>query len=413
MTRARSIAVVATAIGAALVAPAVARPISSEHPPPKRPEVAYRFVSIPDLFNADLGDVRGQHGWDAGDPNSMNPYYEEAIDVVLDAVEAEDPAFVAVAGDLVEGHWGEDLDNTGIFGPVGTEAERLRAITAAGDLYYGQWRDRFARRGLTVYPAVGDHEIGDDLGGQPMDQRWPAGTFRHRAVPTYKAVWARNFTTARGNHRYPLRPLGTQWEDTAYAVRPDDETLLVSVDVFRYNDRGVQPIVGGGQLRWLRGLLTDARRRGVDNVIVQGHVPVLGPVRAARSGRLAMLGGERSRFWRLLRAKGVDMYLAGEVHAVTAIDDGVLQVTHGGLIAWGGVNYLLVTVYDDGTVKLRLKDFALTATDRDHWLWQTSWKRQPLSVTYARGTRTVATGRYGRAGAFTRRTGLFKPYRPR
>ena len=282
MTRARSIAVVATALGAALVAPAVPR---APEDPPKRPEVAYRFVSIPDLFNADLGDVRGQPGWDPGDPNSTNASYEEAIDVVLDAIEAEDPAFVAVAGDLVEGHWGEDLDNTGIFGPVGTDAERLRAITAAGDLYYGQWRDRFARRGLRVYPALGDHEIGDDLGGQPMDQRWPAGTFRHRAVPTYKAVWARNFTTAPGTgRRYPLRPIETQWEDTAYAVRPDDETLLVSVDVFRYNDRGVQPIVSGGQLRWLRGLLTDARRRGIDNVIVQGHVPVLGPVAVEQVG---------------------------------------------------------------------------------------------------------------------------------
>ena len=126
-----------------------------------------------------------------------------------------------------------------------------------------------------------------------------------------------------------------------------------------------------------------------------------------------MLDGEQSRFWRLLEAKGVDMYLAGEVHAATAIDDGVLQVTHGGLIAYGGVNYLLVTVYDDGTMKLVVKDFKRTAIDLERKLWQTSWKRQPLSVTYARGTKTVATGRYGPAGAFTRRTGLFKPYRPR
>ena len=410
MTRARSIAVVATALGAVLSAPAVAH----DSVPPKRPDVAYRFVSIPDFFNADLGDVSGASGWDPGDPNSINASYERAIDVVLDAVEAEKPAFVTVAGDLVEGHWGEDVDNTGIFGPVGTEAERLRAIAAAGDVYFGQWRDRFTQRGLTVYPAVGDHEIGDDLGGRPLDQRWPAGTFRHRAVPTYKAVWARHFTAApRTGHRYPLRPAGTRWEDTAYAVRPDDETLLVSVDVFRHNDRGVQPTVSGGQLRWLRGLLKGARRRGTDTVIVQGHVPVLGPVRARGSGRLSMLDGEQSRFWRVLKANGVDMYLCGEVHAVTAIDDGVLQISHGGMIAWGSENYLVVTVYDDGTVKLRVEDFAVTAIDRERKLWQTSWKRQPLSISYARGTNTVATGSYGRTGAFTHRTGLFKPYRPR
>jgi len=352
-------------------------------------------------------------GWDPGDPNSINRSYRRAIDTVLDAVDREDPLFVAVAGDLVEGHWGEDADGTGIFGPVGTEEERLAAIRRAGHLYYGQWQRRFERRGLLTYPAVGDHEIGDDLGGRPLWDRWPAGTFRHRAVPTYKAVWAENFTWPNGAPRFTLRPLGTQWESTAYAVYPTPDMLLVTLDVFRYDASGVQPTVTEGQLAWLDALLADAEGRGVENVIVQGHVPVLGPVRSLHSGRLSLLDGGRSALWRTLKAHDVDMYMCGEVHAVTAIvDDGLLQVCHGGLIAYGGINYMLATVYENGRVDLEVKRFKRTSIDRERRLWQTSLKRQNGAVRYKRRPRRVAGGRYGGAGGFRRVTGMFRPYAP-
>jgi len=85
----------------------------------------------------DIGDtrLRAGSGWDAGDPVSTNDVYERAIDVILDEVEAEHPDSVLVAGDLVEGRWGRDVDGTGIFGPVRTLTEKRRAVlNAAGPL---------------------------------------------------------------------------------------------------------------------------------------------------------------------------------------------------------------------------------------------------------------------------------------
>ena len=164
------------------------------------------FVSMPDFLNADVADVRDRPAWRPGMPNSINSSYRRAINIVLDEVEAENPDAVFVAGDLVQGHWGSDVDDTGIFGPVDTFAQRLRAVTNAGRCYYGQWRERFTERGLTVYPAIGDHEIGDNP--------WPVGQFKYRAFSTFKAVWAEYFTLrGDGSHIYDHRPVGTSFED--------------------------------------------------------------------------------------------------------------------------------------------------------------------------------------------------------
>ena len=43
---------------------------------------------------------------------------------------------VLVAGDLVEGRWGRDDSRSGVFGPVRTEAQRLRAWRRAAAVYY-------------------------------------------------------------------------------------------------------------------------------------------------------------------------------------------------------------------------------------------------------------------------------------
>ena len=48
-----------------------------------------------------------------------------------------------MAGDLVEGRWGRDDARTGVFGPVRTPSQRLRAWRRAADVYYPAWRERF------------------------------------------------------------------------------------------------------------------------------------------------------------------------------------------------------------------------------------------------------------------------------
>ena len=346
-------------------------------------EAAYTFVSVPDFLNADVGTVRRSRRWDNGDPNSINASYRGAVDVILDAIEAEGPDSVLVAGDLVEGHWGIDEDDTGIFGPVKTFAQKNRAVTRAGNLYYRQWARRFAQRDLPVFPAVGDHEIGDNP--------WPARRFKYRAMPVFKSVWAKHFTDS--GSAYAMRPRGTRWEDTAYATYLRPELLLVTVDVFARSRDGVHAKVVRGQLRWLDDVLahnTALGDGGAKWVIVQGHTPVLGPVRMARSSGLYTENGEA--FWDTMQRHDVTAYFNGEVHTVTLRHDGVTQISHGnGIVAGiGDFNYLVGTVYDD-RIEITIKRIPRLSTDNTVELWQTSRKRPPISVTYERESHVSGT----------------------
>lgn len=346
-------------------------------------EPTYTFVSMPDFLNADIGDVRRSVRWEHGDPNSINASYREAVDVILDSVEAEDPGSVLVAGDLVEGHWGMDEDDTGIFGPVATRKQKERAVTRAGDLYYRQWAGRFADRALRVYPAVGDHEIGDNP--------WGSRTFKYRAMPVFKAVWAKHFTDSGST--YARHPIGTPWEDTAYATYLGPDLLLVTVDVFRRSRDGVHAEVVGGQLEWLDSVLAENTARGAAGakwVIVQGHTPVLGPVRETNSSGLFM--EDSTDFWETLRRHDVTAYFNGEVHTVTMRHDGVTQISHGnGITAGAGdFNYLVGKVFDD-RIELTIKRIPRLSTDRTSKLWHTSSKRPAIGVTYAREAHVTGT----------------------
>jgi hypothetical protein len=389
-----AVVVVAVGLSAWLLAPGEVDPVVGAVPRPVVPvakladtgEVPiFTFVSMPDFLNTDVGDtrVRAGQGWDPGDPTSINSAWTRALDVILDEVQAEEPAAVLVAGDLVDGHWGMDVEPaTGIFGPVGTQQERLTAVTNAGALYYRQWADRFEERGLRALPALGDHEIGDNP--------WPAGSFKHAAVPTFKQAWADAFTkTSAGGHRYSMRPVGTAFEDTAYAVRIAN-TLFVTVDVFRPTADGVDVTVTGAQLRWLNRLLGRMRTKGVEHIVVQGHTPVLGPVRARHSSALTMTGGADTAFWRLLDRHDVDLYLAGEMHDMTTLTaDGVVQVVHGALATWGEANYLVGYVYAD-RIELTLKEFRGARTN-PRKLWNTDRKGPARGIWFQREPATVGT----------------------
>ena len=342
------------------------------------------IVSMPDFLNGDVGDcrIRAGRGWDPGDPNSINDSYRRGIEVVLDEVEFEQPDAVLVAGDLVEGHWGVDVEKTGIFGPVGTEREKLDAVRNAGNLYYREWRLRFAARELDVYPAVGDHEIGDNP--------WKPNDYKYRAYEEFKDVWARNFTTNWGEgSKYPLRPVGTNWEDTAYAVKLSPEVLLVTCDCWRKQSDGVHATYTNAQLDWIQQTITKARTEGVQWVLVQAHVPVITPVRTFASSSMSLEEGTSSAFWQLLKTLNVDMYLCGEVHDMTTWSDGPLvQVAHGSITALARQNYLLLRIYAD-RIECELKRFTGQVEDREHELWQTSWKRPPSRFSYQRGTTVV------------------------
>jgi hypothetical protein len=379
------IAILAGAVFAALASLGMATATNAQDLPPAA-EPLTTLVSIPDFINADVGDVRGIQGsgylgWDPGDPNSINDYYRNTLNVVLDQVAAENPDAVLVAGDEVNGHWGIDYDKTGIFGPVDTYEQKLQALRNAGALYYPQWKDRFAQRGLTVYPAVGDHEVGDNP--------WPRDWFKTRAFSTFKSTWARHFT--ENGTKYALRPVGTPYEGTAYAVNLTPDTLLITVDVFAKYNGEVHTHLTSDQLNWVKNTITTAKASGVKNVIVQGHVSVLGPVNNQFSSNLMYEGGSSSAFWQMLKQQKVDLYLAGEAHDMTVYNDGTLvQVTHGGYVPRGISNYLVLKVYAD-RIELELKQFSGRTLDDTRRLWQTANKRPPWSQVIDPGPQSVGT----------------------
>ncbi|WP_028637233.1 metallophosphoesterase family protein [Nocardioides sp. URHA0032] len=340
----------------------------------------YEFVAAPDFLNQDVGDVRKLPTWKPGDPNSWTPQLQHYIDAFLDDIAATHPGSVLVAGDLVEGRWGRDYGDTGLFGPVDTDAERAAAVRRAARFYYAAYVKRFEERGLTVHAALGDHDIGDN----PWDDTSPWTSFKRHHVALFKRMFARYLTRKpSGEPRYSDRPFRTSFAHTSYATHLSPDVLLVSLDEFHRRDGNVHLEVTGGQLAWLRHTLERAREQHVPWVIVQGHNPVLYPVREVSSSGGHIEGGEDSPLWRTMARYGVDLYINGEVHATTMRQaDGLTQVSTGGLLYRGQATYMLARVYDD---RIDLDVRQLPGTEAGAKLWQTTGLRTRAGTEWQGG----------------------------
>ncbi|MCY7399719.1 MAG: metallophosphoesterase [Nocardioides sp.] len=373
---------------------------------PDAPELggSYRFLSAPDFLNQDVADVtdggrRELIDRRTGDvANSTNAKYERALGHVVDDMAAQDATDVLVAGDLVEGRWGRDDARTGVFGPVRTQAQRLRATRRAAAVYYPAWRERFGAQDLVTYPAVGDHEIGDD----PWRRKGNAWIdFKRRHVPQFKALFASEMLARRsGEHRFPDRPSTGPAQDTAYAVRLDDNVLLVTLDVFERREGDVHQSVDPDQLAWLEQVLRRARRDDIAWVMVQGHVPMIKDVRFRNSSHLVYERSTRSALWQAMVQGGVDVYLSGEVHDQTVhVTDGILQVSHGSLFYRGEASYVVGQATAQRLV-LENRQFSGTIGFADR-LWTTSRKGAPGHISYRDPsfvTGTLAARRTGSGG---------------
>lgn len=366
---------------------------SAERGPRDRPAVppapelagAYRFVSAPDFLNQDVADLTADGRKAFVDKrtgevaNSTNAEYDAALDHVIDEMASHGTDDVLVAGDLVEGRWGRDDARTGVFGPVRTPSQRLRAWRRAADVYFPAWLERFEARGLTTYPALGDHEIGDDPWRVRKANAWI--DFKRRHVPEFKRIYADHVLTGQdGRPRFADRPSG-QARRTAYATRLDPDVLLVTLDVFERRDGDVHMSVDPAQLRWLRAVLRQARKDDVPWVMVQGHVPMTPKVRVRNSSNLVYEKGARSDLWKAMVDGGVDVYLSGEVHDQTVHErDGILQVSHGSLLYRGEASYVLGQATADRLV-LENHQFRGEIGFEDR-LWTTSRQGAPGHVSY-------------------------------
>jgi hypothetical protein len=354
-----------------------------------------KFVSVPDFLNMDfqLNDPRLMDltaarqaqlvaEINAGGPQAdLNPHvgnfvgtiengYRGASQVLLEALANENADFFTVSGDLLYTRW-----------PKGSQLAEPWApqhILEQADVYYDAWIENVQTHAgfdlADIYTIVGDHEIGDN--------DW--GANKRPLIPTYREAYidkVGNETTVAAG-AYVAAPAG--FEGRTYAVQRGN-LLLVGLDQFEtftaatggsYTNVGsemasVRIDVTGAQLAWLDATLAQASADAtIDHIVVMGHAPIAGrdfvDVQATSSG-LKNLTGEDGPLWQTLAAHGVDLYLPGEVHAVSMqMADDVLQVVTGTNIFQptdrAGVsnigfnlnspvvseqNYMLVEVYDD------------------------------------------------------------------
>ncbi|MGB0413844.1 MAG: LamG-like jellyroll fold domain-containing protein [Coraliomargarita sp.] len=259
---------------------------------------------------------------------------------------------ILMPGDSNIGHWDTPAFIQS-FNPQLTPAE---AILRAGELCYGGMVDAFSEAGYsTILMAVGDHEVGDNP--------WPVGSDVSKHQAEFRQAFTLGFNMERDGGRFkyeepigaaPSRPLGTQYESTAFAYRHKN-VLFVTVDAFYQKDPekkvglegSVTGAVLGQQLAWLDLVLSEARKdSSIQHIFVQSHLPVLQPVRRVNSSGMLMDGEMDSAFWKTLRKHRVDIYFAGEVHSNTVTKDPesdlVQVVTRGRLLA----NFVTVDVSD-------------------------------------------------------------------
>jgi len=179
----------------------------------------WTFVSFPDFFNFDI-------------PNPW-PQWDPAVNWFLDQVETENPEFVLIAGDLVNGHWYD--------GP--------KCIEQMGALYYSGWIRRMKEHNLKFYVAVGDHELGDDP--------WPKEKIL--LLPHFERVFAKHMEMPANG------PVGK--EGLAYYF-VHKNVLIITVETFEQHHGEIHATVSGDQLKWFKNVLHQYRDK-VDEFFIK------------------------------------------------------------------------------------------------------------------------------------------------
>ena len=270
-------------------------------------EQVIQFTSAPDIFNWNISNP--QQGWD------------EALDWFFSLLYSDGPDFNLNAGDIMDARW--------------WESDTL--IRQKTQEYWTGFLKRYEDVGLTVYVAPGDHEYGDD-----------GGLARAKVA----RVFAQQFTDIMKMPKNgPKNHMGR-----AFFVRKKN-LLIISLDTFEdLGGRKFDYSVGTEQLNWMEETLL--AHSDAEFVIVQGHLPIVGPVNSKDTSASMLKGGVKSNLWKLMVKYDVDVYLAGEHHRITTKKiDGIWQIVHGAL--WGqqeDLNYLRGVV-KPGEMKLQLMEF--------------------------------------------------------
>jgi hypothetical protein len=296
-------------------------------------EETWRFLLLADWHNAE------KYTQSTNNPSWLKQAIEEDVADIKMLKDNYGGELILMPGDSNGGHW----DTPKFIRSFNPQLSPKEAILAAGKLCYDGMINSFEKGGYSkLIMAVGDHEMGDNP--------WPENSVLAHCQPQFREAFAKsfNYKANGGSFLYdksigevPSQPLGTPFEDTAYAYQHKN-VLFITLDAFyqespdkRISDEGsVTGTITGEQLEWLEKVLIAAHNdSSVKHIFVQSHLPVIYPVRKVNSSGMMMDGGIESLFWEVLRKYEVDIYFAGEVHANTVSKDphsNVIQVVSRG-----------------------------------------------------------------------------------
>ena len=267
-----------------------------------------KFTSVPDLFNWNIGNP--QKGW------------EETIGWFFDRLQKEGPDFTLNAGDIMDARWWDNASQ----------------VEKKTEEYWKGFRKRFDERDMKVYVAPGDHEYGDDGGLKKGD---------------IARAFGDQFTKLMGMPKNgPENHIGR-----SFYVR-EKNLLVITLDTFEDAGKKFSYTVGQKQLEWMEKVFKE--NKDAEFILVQGHLPIVGPVKSKNSSASMLKGGTDSALWKLMVKHKVDAYLCGEHHRITVKKhDGIWQIVHGAL--WGtqtDLNYLRGVVKSK-EMKLELLEFGV------------------------------------------------------
>ncbi|OXU14545.1 LamG domain-containing protein [Sedimentisphaera salicampi] len=307
----------------------------------------WRFITLSDWHSAEKYiHVRGD------DYGSREKAVKEDIAAAKMLKDNYGGEFVFIPGDSNGGHWDTKRFRNNYSPNLSPEDTVLKA----GHYCYEGMLNAFAKGGYDkIIMAVGDHEMGDNP--------WPAGSMVSKLQPEFREAFAKEFNyDENGKFIYgkpigdaPSRPLGTKYQDTSFAYQHKN-VLFITVDQFHQEnpnkriggEGSVTGTVTGRHLDWLKNVLSEANKdSSIKHIIVQGHLPVIYPVRKVNSSGMMMDDNSDNPFWKVLREYGVDLYFAGEVHSNTVTKDSGSDLVQ--LVSRGNffTNLLTADITDD------------------------------------------------------------------
>lgn len=276
---------------------------------------------------------------------ASKPYFSSSDDHVLTLAHIYNNHggdLVMIPGDTNYGQWDTDRFRNNFF----PEMEREEVVLTAGKNCFSTIRKLFKKIGWNkLLIAIGDHELGDN--------DWVAGSNKVKFLPAFRKAFVdslyRDYET--GYFMYskkigdaPSTPWGSEFQFTSFA-HVHKNVLIVTVDEFLLTDQSdyfdrakgvggngvVTGDITGRHLDWFVNVLKEARAdETVKHIIVQGHLPIIQPVRSVRSSSLYLDNNENSAFWKAMEQYKVDIYFSGEVHSFTTdkkLDSDLIQIS--------------------------------------------------------------------------------------